>query len=36
MSPAPAQLTDAQERATYEGVRDAVALMFYGEDEEDA
>lgn len=30
-----AQLTDAQERATYEGVRDAVALMFYGEDEEE-
>jgi len=30
-----AQLTDAQERATYEGVRDAVALMFYGDDEEE-
>lgn len=30
-----AQLTDAQERATYEGVRDAVARMFYGEDDEE-
>lgn len=30
-----AQLTDAQERATYEGVRDAVALMFYADDEEE-
>ena len=33
-----AQLTDAQERATYEGVRDAVAGLYYSEDddEEDA
>lgn len=30
-----AQLTDAQERATYAGVREAVAEMFYGEDEEE-